>query len=302
MVYSLKQAGNVQEQVRAIADYQIGEGLKSLTNPDIDRAEAVHDARKRCKKLRGLIRLVRPAFADYKRENEAFKRVAHLFDDLRDAKVMQDTYDLLLEDYDAQIERAAFAPIRREFTRRRKALSTDELWQDRTMRARGLFGEARERAREWSLTDQGWDALQGGLEKTYGRAIDAMDEGLDDPTGPKLHEWRKRVKYHWYHTRLLKRLFPDLVEPRAELLHDLSNNLGDHHDIHVFRSRLDAEPDAFGDADTLGVTRALADRHQQALVEQAAGKGRRLFAQSGEVFSQRWAAWWQVWQAETEAA
>lgn len=45
------------------------------------------------------------------------------------------------------------------------------------------------------------------------------------------HEWRKRVKYGWYHMRLLTDASPAILSPLEERLHDLSDALGGDHDL-----------------------------------------------------------------------
>jgi hypothetical protein len=65
MSYHLKRSdGPVQDGVRRIAVDQIDAAIAELDDKALDVHETVHQIRKRCKKLRGLIRLVRPAFAD----------------------------------------------------------------------------------------------------------------------------------------------------------------------------------------------------------------------------------------------
>ncbi|MGB3710492.1 MAG: CHAD domain-containing protein [Erythrobacter sp.] len=301
MVYSFKHADEIQEQFRSIGEYQIGQGLLALDDSGMERAEIVHDVRKRCKKLRGLIRLVRPSFARYKAENKAFRSVAHLFDDFRDAKVLQDTYDMLLKRFDEQVDRSAFASIRGELTRRHNALSTDDEWDARRGRAKGALLEARERARKWTLDDSGWDAIDDGLAKTYGRALKAMREAREKPEGENLHEWRKRVKYHWYHTRLLKNAAPDLLKPRAELLSELADLLGDHHDLHVFAERIAREPDEYGDEESVALLKAMGASERSALEERAFLTGERLFADPPDVLAGRCRAFWRSWR-KAEAA
>ncbi|MFW5634895.1 MAG: CHAD domain-containing protein, partial [Erythrobacter sp.] len=128
MTYSFDTPCGVEQGFRAIADYQIGAALRELDRGEREREEIVHDVRLRCKKLRGLIRLVRPAFPDYKAENKAFRAIAHLFEDMRDAKVMQDTYDLVIAAHEEQVDRSAFASVRREMTNRRKAVHDRADW------------------------------------------------------------------------------------------------------------------------------------------------------------------------------
>lgn len=297
MAYRLKRKDDgVGNAVRRIANEQIGKALASIDSAE--RAEAVHDVRKRCKKLRGLIRLVRPAFGGYSDENAAFRRIAGMISGARDAKVMQDTYDLLMSDHDGSLDRTALGPIRRQFTMERKSRIEDGGVDDHLDEARERLVEARERAQSWTLDDDGWDAVAGGLKKTYGRAVDAAERARDCPDGEQFHELRKRVKYHWYHCRLLENLWPDMMATRKHAAKQLSDILGDHHDLHVFAGRLAQDPDGFGSSADVEVAIGLARARQARLEAQAWPILNRMLVQKPKVLGQHFEALWNVWQKD----
>lgn len=297
MAYRLKRKDDgVGNAVRRIANEQIGKALASIDSAE--RAEAVHDVRKRCKKLRGLIRLVRPAFGGYSDENAAFRRIAGMISGARDAKVMQDTYDLLMSDHDGSLDRTALGPIRRQFTMERKSRIEDGGVDDHLDEARERLVEARERAQSWTLDDDGWDAVAGGLKKTYGRAVDAAEKARDCPDGEQFHELRKRVKYHWYHCRLLENLWPDMMATRKHAAKQLSDILGDHHDLHVFAGRLAQDPDGFGSSADVEVAIGLARARQARLEAQAWPILNRMLVQKPKVLGQHFEALWNVWQKD----
>ena len=297
MAYRLKHKdSSVGDAVRRIADEQIGKALASIDSAE--RAEAVHDVRKRCKKLRGLIRLVRPAFGDYSDENAAFRDIARMISGARDAKVMQDTYDLLMADHDGSLDRTALGPIRRQFTMERKSRIEDGDVDDHLDEARERLVEARERAQSWTLDDDGWDAVAGGLKKTYGRAVDAAEKARDCPDGEQFHELRKRVKYHWYHCRLLENLWPDMMATRKHAAKQLSDILGDHHDLHVFAGRLAQDPDGFGSSADVEVAIGLARARQARLEAQAWPILNRMLVQKPKVLGRHFEALWNVWQKD----
>ncbi len=60
MAYRLKQSESVMEGVRRIGEEQIAEAIDELRDECIARHQAVHQVRKRFKRMRGLLRLVRP--------------------------------------------------------------------------------------------------------------------------------------------------------------------------------------------------------------------------------------------------
>ena len=114
-----KSQDTVQDGVRKIATDLIDKAIdatKQRQSPE----RTVHELRKTCKRLRGLIRLVRPVFADYHTENAAFRDAGRKLSYLRDTAVLIQTYDSLLDAYDDQVDRARFAPIRRRLTLQQK--------------------------------------------------------------------------------------------------------------------------------------------------------------------------------------
>lgn len=302
MVYAFDHTDTIEAQLRTIAGYQIGEALSALDCSKKKRAVGVHAVRKRCKKLRGLIRIVRPVFADYKEENATFRKIAHLFDDLRDAQVALDTFDLLTKNCKVQVDTRAFVSLSREIIAQRKEIVSDPDWQDRRKQAQALLKKSRKRSKKWSLSAESWDALRGGVEMTYGRARQARDAVIEEPSALNHHLWRKRAKYHWCHTLLIKRAFPEILKPYASLLDELTDDLGKHHDIHVFSELLRGEARPFTDEDALATLLAAADSRSALLETKAERLGAKLFADETIALSNRWTIWWQTWQAEDREA
>lgn len=86
-------------------------------------------------------------------------------------------------------------------------------------------------------------ALRGGLKRTYRRGRTGRKRAFAAPTTERLHEWRKRVKYHWYHVRLLQNVWPEPMKVRRRELKVLADLLGDDHDLAVLRQLLLSAPE-----------------------------------------------------------
>jgi hypothetical protein len=99
-----------------------------------------------------------------------------------------------------------------------------------------------EPARGRSRTTE-FSAVAGGLCKTYGRGRNALHAAYAEPSDESFHEFRKRAKYHWYHLRLLRRIWRDMLGVQREAADELSDLLGDDHDLAVLRNTLLAEPE-----------------------------------------------------------
>ena len=297
MGYRFERDATVQKNLRRIAIAQIDGAVASIDDHGLASGVVVHEVRKSCKKLRGLLRIVRPGFDGYARENGAFRDMAAALSPLRDAAVLIETYDALMDAHDGVVERSKFAPVRRRLTLRQKSLDRDTTGADRKLGdARDLLVAVRARIGQWKLSDDDFPALQDGLARTYKRARKAMKEAdrLRDATA--FHEWRKLAKYHGYHARLLEPVWPAAMQVHRQSTDQLNDLLGEHHDLAVFEDALRDNSDEFGRAVDLDTLFALIRKRQATLAEQALVVGAKLFAEPADQFTQRWRRYWIEWR------
>ncbi len=310
MAYALRLNKSVKHGLRRIAAELIDDSIALVEREDADRDEVVHEVRKNCKKLRGLLRLVRPCAPDlYALENAFFRDAAQSLSTLRDAEASIEAYDALMEHFADQVDRPAMGPIRRALTLHKQGLAKDgddDLDQSlATFRVRML--EARERVKDWPLakdsgSQAGFELLGPGLEKTYGRGRDTMRAAFDAPSVTAFHDWRKRVKDLRYHLRLLHLVWPGLLQPTRDEVKRLSDLLGDDHDIAVLHDTL---PEALkGDADPARSETfiALMQTRSQELRAQAQWLGLRIYAERPKALRKRMHRYWRAAKQEDQAA
>jgi hypothetical protein len=119
-----------------------------------------------------------------------------------------------------------------------------------------------------------------------------MRAALDEPTDAHFHEWRKRVKDHWYHVRLLRNLWPRVLDAYRREVKALSEALGDDHDLALLGPVVLGEPDAFGDpAAVERFLEFLAIRRRE-LQDQARLLGRRIYAEKPRLLVSRFESRW----------
>jgi len=293
---------SVADVVRRIAVEQIDKAIGEIDDPEIDQRETVHQVRKRCKKLRGLVRLVRPALASYALENAAYRDAARELSFLRDTEALIETYDRVADAFDGQIDRPAFASIRRRLTLRQKEEENRQDIADKLDAFRESMVEAKVRALRWELSEKGTKAFAGGVEKTYGRGREAMKTARKTGDVEAFHDWRKRIKYHGHHARLLAPIWPGPMTAHHAEADALGKLLGDHHDLEVFAETLRAEPDAFGNLGDVEVFLTLMERRRAAIETEAFERGARLLAEPEEALAARWAAYFKAWRKECRKA
>ncbi|HSM66974.1 MAG TPA: CHAD domain-containing protein [Ilumatobacteraceae bacterium] len=298
MSYTLVTGEPVSEAVRRVAGEQLDDAIDDLSDAiSDDPTEAIHDARKRCKKVRGLVRAVRPALGDdvYRVANDTARDAARELSDLRDATALTETFRIVVEASDLDLsgddDTAVAARTVDHLLTERHLAAASELAADhpRVERARDLLLATRAESGGWDLDDQGWDALAGGIEKTYERGRSAFRTSAEAPTADNFHEWRKRVKYSWYHLRLVGDVAPTVLDPLADGFHDLADALGDAHDMVVLSETLGSLGD---DVCDLAPVERLLGGYRSVLEQRSLALGARLFAEPKSAFVERLGRYW----------
>jgi CHAD domain-containing protein len=281
MSFSFKSRSGAAHQVRAIVGSQVEKALETArAGEDFDKT--VHALRRRCKKIRGVLRLVRPNFGDYKNENDAVRSAADLLGGVRDAQVMVETLDGLTVAGHTQAAREHLVARVDRLARAMEASAPLERFAE-------IFAALGARARDWSFDTNGFDLVGDGLEATYRQFLRDMDAAEDGEDAVAMHEWRKHAKYHWYHVSLLEKSAPDLLPSREEALDQLGEYLGDHHNLHVLEETLRGMGDEIGD---LAPIVAAIEARQEELADRAFALGRQLAADKPSALRKRFEAWW----------
>lgn len=323
MSYRLTLSDALAASVRACAREQLHGAILRLEQPGDDSAKAIHDARKRLKKTRALLRLVRPALgkAAYRRENDALRDAAAQLSATRDADVLVATVDGLAERAVGRLPAADFAALREALAAEAQAAhagpppagvapATGDAPGDAPTPALDATAaavaqelrDAHARVAEWPLDGAGWETVVAGIARAYARGSEERRTAEHDPTVEHLHDWRKRVKDLWYHHRLLKPVWPAVVDAYGEEAHVLSEQLGDDHDLAVLRARLQRglalPPGAATSVDAL--LELVAERRAE-LQAQARLVAARLYAESPKAFERRLRTWVETAVAEATA-
>jgi len=283
---------SVEANLRKVAASQIDKAISEIDDPQVDPHKTVHQVRKRCKKLRGLVRLVRDTFDGYRAENESFRDAAAQLSYVRDAEVIIQTFDKLIASGANQIDPESFVTVRASLLRRSAEILSQNGLEERLSQFQEEMRKARDRLEHWTLEERGFKAIAGGLGKTYARARKAMRNAKKEPTAENFHEWRKGAKYHWYHARLLQDIQPDVMKAHITAADELSELLGDHHDLAVLHDTLSAEATAFGDHAELTSFTELISSRQSELEQQAFALGSNLLAEKRSTLVKRWREYW----------
>lgn len=299
MSFNLEAAESLPEGVRRIAREQIDQALENLENPGDDREGAVHDARKSCKKLRAVLRLVRGALGRkiYRRENACFRDAAKELAEVRDSAVLIETFDKLRDWKGKALLAKGFDEVRERLVERHRKISHEMLDSGEGVeRFSAALRQAEERISDWPLKKDSFDLVEEGIQRVYRCGQDTMRLAGETQTAEDFHDWRKRIKYLWYHVRILSPAWPEQLGLLANQLHHLSDLLGDGHDLAVLAETLQAEPllrPTPKQTETL--LAAISDRRRELEVE-ALRLGAYLYAEKPVAFVDRLRVYWVLWQ------
>lgn len=286
---------SVGHAVQRIAREQVDGAITAIAGKE--PALATHEVRRCCKKVRALVRLVRPGLECARHENQSFREIAALLSGSRDAKVLLDTFDLLTADVPVELDRNSLDKVRQRLSDHRDQAAPIP-GADPLEEARVRLGTAAARIQNWAIAGDGkhggWQAIEGGLLRVYREGREgarALQVGAPAETW---HDLRKQVKYHWYHTRLLEPVWPGPMRQREGQLGRLGEALGEHHDICVFAAHVGSQPDGFGAAGE--ALQVLANARRVQIEEAALPQLQRLYAQSPKALEKYWHTLWRIWR------
>lgn len=275
--------------MRRIASEQLAGARAELDDSSLDCEAKVHQIRKRLKRVRGVLRLVRPRFkGKYKRENVFFRDAGRVLAPYRDADVTLATLDKLRNGDAADCR--ALARLRQAAA----AASGREGVDDALVRVRDLLEEGERRVDDWSLRGSGFGVIGDGLTAVYEKGRKASRKARRKGGADAHHEWRKRVKDHRYHMELLGEAWPAVFGARETEAKRLEDRLGDDHDVAVVRERLSRDlAGALGPRERSRVL-VLLEKRSAKLRRSAERLGRKLYCEEPQELSRRIRRIWQA--------
>jgi CHAD domain-containing protein len=158
--------------------------------------------------------------------------------------------------------------------------------------------KGRERVADWPMDAKGFDLLKKGLKKTYRRGRKAMAAAYASSSVEAFHQWRKRVKYHWYNARILKKIWSAPMSAYCDELKLLADYLGDDHDIAVLQQTLRDKQEYFGLDEMIQDFSGLASKRRGELQARAYPLGSRIYLEKPARHAGRLEGYWDAWRSD----
>lgn len=299
-MYQVQPLENSEEAIKRVILEEIDGSVGVLTDSEVSRDEAVHEARKSMKRIRALLRLVREEIGEevFDRENVCYRDAARKLAPLRDSAVMVETLDLIHSRYEEDLTADTIELIREKLVERKEEMRGEFLQQKDVFPAvvKALLA-GRERVDELPIGYQDFRAYDGGMRRVYRRGRDRMMMAYEDNESPeKFHDWRKRVKYLWHHIEFFQPLWPVIFEPLANELHQLSDYLGEANDAAVLEKFFRNSEADFPDDTSLALLIKVLKEYRKNLERAAQPLGYKIYAEKPRDFVKRIEVYWEIWK------
>jgi len=284
-------------EFRHVAEHQLRQAIRFLEESPDGPHEAVHDARKKFKRVRGLYRLIQPDAKEFRqRENARIRDMARSLSVVRDATALVETVDYLASQAGAPEELAALHFASRALIERRDRIAHEETDLPAKMAAAAqTCHEAIEALRDLDLDDSPRRTARR-LAKVWRKQLSraaadlvACEEGGD---AEAFHDLRKVGQTYWMHLALLSDLWSSAMRAKQREAKTLVDMLGHEHDLSVLTQVVNESPELFGDSETLACLIGAIIARQQELRLKAVVQAKLVFADDADTEAARIALLW----------
>jgi CHAD domain-containing protein len=302
-------------------------GIPRITRERIDRviaslnekpqpsAESIHEARKDLKCLRAVLRLARGSIHREvgRRENIFFRDAGRSLSAARDRQALLEALEYFSKRrYRHKRGFPSQEPVHELIEKIRGKIEREMIDELPPETRRQLVQELRGAKRRTDLWFDGallqpeneWETFVGtGLRRTYrqGKILVWQFEmiGQENASDETWHELRKCAKALGYQLRLLRPIWPGPISVLLDEIDQLTDRLGDDHDLAVLRGRILNEPynpsETQESADTRQILLQSLDRRKRKLQSASLQLARRIYVEKPAQFERRLAAYWQAW-------
>ncbi len=300
MSYVLMAGESTAAGIKRVIEEELESAAAQLSQKSIaKRDEAIHEARKSVKKIRAALRLVEDDLPVlFNRENRRLRAMGRKLASFRDAAASVEIFDKVIA---GQPGKAAASSIWRGLQKHKRATTHNTSVRAMLDHLVTLLSGARGRVTKWPLDADGFPIIAKGLERTFERGRIAMAAACEEESPENYHDWRKRVKDHFYQLVLLENLWTAAMRAQMKTLKELETCLGDDHDLVLLLEMLNAKRADFEEKD-LESFKAAASRHQKKLRVRAVSLGRRIYHEQPAEFVERVDKQWDLWQKGLSAS
>jgi CHAD domain-containing protein len=296
MAFRFKIDEPIEKGFRRIGAEQLERARRQVSSA-ADPVSEIHEARKCLKRTRALLRLGREGVGEqvFQTENARIRDISAQLAPARDDHVLRETIVAL----------AAEAPpqLRPAIHRLKTTLLADLAQSPEPDREGALASleDALARFRRLKIEPNEFQTLELGLARSYRRAVRHFATAYEDQSDESFHDCRKGVQSYWRHMQLLSRAWPEKFNAGVGIARELSQILGNDHDLAALKHRLTTlSADAFAPDDRTAIDQFICER-QELLRRAAHPRGEMIFSERPKAFARRIAAIWSAAAVKDQA-
>ncbi|WP_174803256.1 CHAD domain-containing protein [Martelella limonii] len=304
MAFTLDPDRPFDEAVRKVAISQLEDAMRALKKQPDGIHEAIHDARKKFKRVRGLYRLIRPAAKAFAREENArIRELARTLSADRDAAAMIECLHYLRQkaadgDTDMALARLEAALA----ARRDRMASGDDALQKKAKDAITVCRDAIAAVERQDFDDV---KPQKALAKAWEKQLDAAHVAVmavrAEESDEHFHELRKEAQTYWMFCALVSPLWPSALKAKRADAKALADLVGHEHDLSGLIALLESQDAPDMPLDVLGLCRKAALAERALLRRRAVKSARKVFDDDADMEAAVIRTLWKKHQARDEA-
>lgn len=275
--------------VLRVAEDLIDSIVGSGQHPEQEEGEYIHHVRTAIKRLRALLRLIRPVVGEqfFNRENARLRKAGRRLAVARDAEVARETLKTLSVAGEPE-KKAVAAALAGLESKTQPGIDIGEALRE----VKADLEQTKRNLQRLQLVKGEWEVVEAGLQDVYRQSRKRMNTALQDGGDEAFHKWRIRVKNLFYELELLEPVWPKRMDKMTSRLAKLQDKIGLDHDIAVLKALLRKTPETFGGTEAVGRIIRRLDGESRKLRHAAEPLGEKIFAKKPRRFvrklSRRW--------------
>lgn len=195
--------------------------------------ENIHQTRLCFKRIRSFLRLGRSGTGKeiYQSYNILYRDLSRSLSALRDLTALSETLTMFIKTRRIRASRSFLTTYRNQLLKERKEqlehIIAGKITKDVIIRLK----QKEEEISKWDFVADADEVFTSGAQRIYRKGKRLFNIAQYNPDDHNMHEWRKHVKYFWYHLLVLTPLWPGIMNAWAKEVQTLSQMLGKHHDL-----------------------------------------------------------------------
>lgn len=246
MAYLIRRKLAPDAEVRKVLLEQHRRALFLLRHWQDNPRGNVHQARQAFKRIRALLRLIKPcSHYVYRVENAFFRDVGQDLAYARDTEAVIEALGLLEVRISGPLAQESLHMLRiglEHRAARERDCGIHDL-PGRVQSACKALGQADKRLRELPMVNLRRRDFRRGVEHTFERCTSGFERARHSESPEDFHAWRKEVKYAYHQTRLMQQIMPRWANARGSALGTLAGVLGHYHDLVMLEALLRNQAD-----------------------------------------------------------